>query len=86
LTDTAAAGATRWLLTYPAEDPIYGRGNQVLRRVAAATATNLVDAGAEFRARCPSSDCRDLFFPDHHPTAEGHALVADLLIRAWAGR
>jgi len=86
VTDTAAAGATPWLLTYPAEDPIYGRVNQVLRRVAAETATNLVDAGAEFRARCPSSDCRDLFFPDHHPTAEGHVLVADLLIRAWASR
>jgi lysophospholipase L1-like esterase len=78
----AAAGTRLVLLTYPSEQRVYAHANAVLRETAAATGTPLLDLGEIFLARCPSKDCRELFFLDNHPTRAGHRLAAEHL-RDW---
>ena len=69
------AGTLPILLTYPSDRAAYGDANRVIRSTAASAGIRLIDLTATFRNRCPGGTCPELF-PDQHPTAAGHALVA----------
>lgn len=74
------------LLSYASRGWFYGPANAVARRVAAATGAPLIDVTPVFEAACPRGGCRELFFPDGHPTAEGYRLVAERVARFLEGR
>lgn len=67
------------LLTYPSHRSFYGPANQVIRGVAQARKTPLVDVAAAFVRVCPAGDCSDWFYDDQHATARGYELVADVV-------
>jgi lysophospholipase L1-like esterase len=77
--DVARTGARPILLTYPADRDLYGDANDVIRRAAAETGVPLIDLAASFRPRCATLPCAELL-PDLHPSREGYALVADVLV------
>jgi lysophospholipase L1-like esterase len=72
------------LLTYPADVTFYGTANGVLRDTARLVGTPLVDLAAAVGPECTLPACRNLLFPDYHPTARGHALAARALTDALA--
>jgi len=69
------------LLTYPADPPssIYAQANGIVRQEAENLRVRLIDLGARIGPRCPKLPCAE-FLPDHHPTAEGHRQVAEVLV------
>jgi len=71
------SGSQPILVCYPAERGNYKWANAMLREIAAATGTPLIDLGAYFQTFCPAGTCTDVFFPDSHPTVEGHKRAAD---------
>ncbi|MBX3025612.1 hypothetical protein KF840_11965 [bacterium] len=83
------SGAEVVLITYPSEQDAYRFASQVIREVAAETGAPLIDLGVQFRALCPAPPCPDIFYPDGHPTAAGHAAagerVANWLVEHGAG-
>ncbi len=81
---TREAGAIPVLLTYPSDRDAYGMTNPFIRATAEAERVRLVDLAAAFAAECPDGKC-PLLFPDQHPTAAGHELVARVLFEALAG-
>jgi len=52
VTTARAAGTDVVLLTYPADDDVYGNMNQVIRRFARDLNVSLLDVGRELRRRC----------------------------------
>jgi lysophospholipase L1-like esterase len=70
------------LLTYPADVTFYGTANAVLRDTARGLHVPLVDLAAAVTPECTPPACRNLLFPDYHPTARGHALAAHALAGA----
>lgn len=81
LASIRASGAEPILVTYPADRWGYGAANARLRAISESTGTRLVDVGRKFHDRCPSVPC-PLLLPDLHPSAAGHAVVAELLVDA----
>jgi lysophospholipase L1-like esterase len=69
------------LLTYPSRFGLYAFANPVIQRVARATGTPFVDLADVFTPLCPVEECAGLLFPDHHPRARGHYLIAETLLR-----
>ena len=65
------------LLTYASQGWFYERASAVGRRAARAAGAPLIDVTPAFETACPTGDCRELFFADGHPTAEGYRLVAE---------
>jgi len=51
---TRAAGVRLVLLTYPADDGVYGTANRRIRRLAREIDVPLIDVGLALRRRCPS--------------------------------
>jgi len=51
---TRAAGVRLVLLTYPADDDVYGTTNRRIRRLARETGVPLIDVGLALRRRCPT--------------------------------
>jgi lysophospholipase L1-like esterase len=70
------------LLTYPADEWLYATANQVLRATGEAAGTPLVDLASVVTPLCTPPRCRNLLFPDYHPTSEGHAVSARSLTDA----
>jgi lysophospholipase L1-like esterase len=68
------------LLTYP-HGEVQGIANRELRHAAASAGLELVDIEEAFRPRC-AAGCDDLLFFDNHPKGDGHALIADTIIKA----
>ena len=77
------AHAVGWTL---AAGYFYGIANPVIREAAARTETPLIDVASRFRPLCPKSECAELFFADHHPTAQGYRLVAETVRDALFGK
>jgi lysophospholipase L1-like esterase len=73
------AGARIVFLTYPSSTLFYPVANDALRMAALQARVPLIDLGRRFEERCPGSRC-DYLFPDQHPTAAGHAWIADILV------
>jgi lysophospholipase L1-like esterase len=80
--EVSASGATPVLMTYPSSSSFYAAANRALRRVAHESGTPLVDLAESFMTVCPEEPCREWLFADHHPTAQGYALVSEILARA----
>jgi lysophospholipase L1-like esterase len=76
-----ASGAEPILVTYPADRWGYAAANIRLRAISESTDTRLIDVGRKFHAHCPTVPC-PLLLPDMHPSAAGHAVVAELLVDA----
>jgi lysophospholipase L1-like esterase len=74
------AGAQPILVTYASANWFYSPASAVIRRVAAATQTRLVDLAPAFAMRCVGPPC-PLLFPDGHPSASGYALAAEIVLR-----
>lgn len=68
------------LLTYPSRSGMYAPANVVVRQLARRTGTPLVDLAEVFESVCPAEECPELLFPDHHPRANGHRLIAETLL------
>ena len=81
LDQVRGAAARPILVTYPSGYDVYGSANQVIRAVAAASGTALIDPAAALGAACPTGACPELFLPDHHATARGNEIVADTVLR-----
>lgn len=73
-----AEGVRLVVLTYPSSGWNYAAATEVVRQVARELGLPLIDLGESFTARC-KPDCRELFFRDGHPTAEGYRQVAALV-------
>lgn len=73
-----AAGAQPVLVTYPATTLVYAAASATIRDVARMTQTPLVDPTPVFSERCPTPPCA-LLLADGHPTAEGYALLAEIV-------
>lgn len=71
------SGAEVVLITYPSEQDAYRFANQVIREVASETGVPLIDLGVQFRALCAAPPCPEIFYPDGHPTAAGHAAAGE---------
>jgi lysophospholipase L1-like esterase len=69
------------LLTYPSGIRQGSFANPLIRRAARSTGTPFVDLAEVFASECPDEECRGLLFPDHHPRARGHHLIAETLLR-----
>jgi lysophospholipase L1-like esterase len=67
-------------LTYPSRFKFYAAANPVIAQAAQSTRTPLVDLTDVFTAACPQEECPELLFPDHHPRARGHRLIAETLL------
>ena len=78
-------GATPVLMTYGSKMWNYGEASDVIRSVAQATGTRLVDGAAAVAAACPSEPCPAFLYADHHPTAQGYRLMAQALVRDLNG-
>lgn len=76
--EAKARGAEVVFLSYPTGVAIYARASAALRRAAAATGATFVDVTPLFAPLCPHWSC-PVLFPDQHPTAEGHRMVAQAL-------
>jgi lysophospholipase L1-like esterase len=84
--DIRAFGAEPVFMTFPSRMWNYGDANRRIRSAAAASGTRLIDLAVVFEPQCPSEPCLDWLFADHHPTALGHHLIAETLVREVAGR
>jgi lysophospholipase L1-like esterase len=69
------------LLTYPSRFGLYTLPNFVIREFVRTTGAPLVDLAEVFEPLCPAEACPELLFPDHHPTARGHRLIAETLLQ-----
>ncbi|HSQ00399.1 MAG TPA: SGNH/GDSL hydrolase family protein [Candidatus Dormibacteraeota bacterium] len=78
-------GATPVLMTYASRQWNYGEASHVIRRVARATGTRLVDAAEALAVACPKEPCPAYLYGDHHPTARGYHLMAEALVRELKG-
>jgi len=67
-------------VTYPCQIGAYRHANELIRGVAAATGTRLIDP-EPFFAACVDHPCASLF-PDGHPTAHGHHVTGKIVARA----
>ena len=75
---TAAEFGTKLvLMSYASVAGKYRTANQTLRRVAIRNDTAFIDNAQLFEERCGGENCPELFFPDGHPSAEGHRLMAE---------
>ncbi len=83
LTDIAAVarelGSEVIVLTYPGPRGPYAAASTVIRETAAADGVKLIDTAESFAPNCVPGPCPDLLFPDQHPTAKGHARIAEAL-------
>jgi lysophospholipase L1-like esterase len=82
-------GADFYLLTYSTSGSYYRVANETALEYASSNPTKFIDVGAEFSSYCLGArGCRDLFFEDFHPKAEGYTVVAsivlDRLARDWS--
>jgi lysophospholipase L1-like esterase len=74
-------------MTYPARARVYYRPtNEVIRSFAIKSNTPLVDLEAVFMKPCPTESCPKFLFGDNHPTAAGHAIVAEAVRDHLASR
>lgn len=73
------AGARPILVTYASANWWYAPGSTAMRAVAHATGTPLIELAPAFVARCREQPC-PLFFPDGHPTADGYAVAAEVVL------
>jgi lysophospholipase L1-like esterase len=69
------------LLTHPSRESNYGDGGRLTRIAAEVAAVPLVDMQDIFAQLCPKEPCLELFFKDHHPTAQGYRLMAEALVK-----
>jgi lysophospholipase L1-like esterase len=80
------AGASLYLMTYPAQRNYYVFANEVITAFAAKSGTPLIDLTAAFASICPRNDCPDKMFPDGHPNAKGYRLVAETILARLSPR
>lgn len=74
-----ALGVPLLLLTYPSDRSFYAHANATIRRAAEEAGIPLVDLEAFFRRLCPEGNCSGWLYPDSHPRARGHVLVAEMI-------
>jgi len=74
------AGADFYLLAYHTNNDAYGVMNPMIRRAAELSSAHLVDLYPTFRRACPDAQCKPLLFWDSHPNADGHELIARILL------
>jgi len=74
------AGPRIVFLTYPSSGGFYAIANDAMRVAALRARVPLIDLAARFAEDCPRWRRCDYLFPDQHPTAAGHARVADVLV------
>jgi hypothetical protein len=78
--ESGELGVELVLLTYPTELEDYGPANSIVRLVAHRAGAALLDLAKVFGPSCPVPECPELLFPDHHPNARGHRLIAETLL------
>lgn len=73
-------GAELILMTYASRYKAYPVANKIIRKAAARTGRPLVDLTAVFERICPREECPEMLFPDHHPRAAGHRVIAKTIV------
>ncbi|MCH7869942.1 MAG: SGNH/GDSL hydrolase family protein [Myxococcales bacterium] len=69
------------LLTYPSPSRAsYLWANDRIIAVAEKLEVLLVDSRSVFMRNCAQAACGNLLYTDHHPTAQGHRLIAEALL------
>jgi lysophospholipase L1-like esterase len=73
------------LLTYASKEANYGDGGRLTRIAAQEAKIPLVDIEQVFTPLCPKEPCPELFFKDHHLTANGYRIMAEALVKQRLG-
>lgn len=79
-------GRTLYLMTYPTKQNPFLTASMVIKAVAEATGTPLIDLTALFARICPQRDCPETVFEDGHPKAPGYRIVAETIADRLARR
>jgi len=84
--EAEAAGVAVILLTYPWDQELYAGANRLILQAGRSANASMIDLSEAFSQACDGAECEALFFPDGHPTARGHALVARILVQQLPSR
>lgn len=79
-------GAEPVFLTYGSALWNYGDASRAMRITAADNGVRVIDTASAVRDSCAAEPCPEWLYEDHHPTAAGHHMMAEKIVRTLDGK